>query len=259
MLLVIDIGNTNIVLGIYDREDLLSFWRFATDQGKTEDEYGIMMHQFLTLSKIPITGVDGAIISCVVPPLLATFEKACQKYFSVRPLVIGPGIKTGMPVLYDNPKEVGADRIVNAIAGYEKWKRSLIIVDFGTATTFDCISSKGEYLGGAIAPGLMISSEALFRSASKLPRIELVKPPSIIGKNTTHSIQSGIFYGYAGLVDRIVTVMKKEMAGNLKVIATGGLAPLIAPESETIEEVDAHLTLRGLMILYHRNRLGVDL
>lgn len=254
MLLVIDIGNTNIVLGVYRNEKLVGHWRISTDHSKTSDEYGLLFHQLLHISDIQPSEVKGAIISCVVPPLLNTIETTCSEYFSVKALVVGPGIKTGMPILYDNPKEVGADRIVNSVAGYEKHKRSVIIVDFGTATTFDCVSKKGEYLGGVIAPGLMISTEALVRAASKLPRVELTRPRNVIGKNTINSIQSGIVFGYAGLVDRIVNKIKKEMKDNPGVIATGGLAELVAPECETIDEVDQFLTLEGLRIIFSRNR-----
>lgn len=254
MLLVIDIGNTNIVLGVYNEEKLVGHWRISTDHAKTSDEYGLLFHQLIHVSEIQPSEIKGAIISCVVPPLLNTIEATCSEYFSVKALVVGPGIKTGMPVLYDNPKEVGADRIVNAVAGYEKHKRSVIIVDFGTATTFDCISKKGEYLGGVIAPGLMISTEALVRAASKLPRVELTRPKSVIGKNTVNSIQSGIIFGYAGLVDRIVKMIKREMKDNPRVVATGGLSELVAKECETIDEIDQFLTLDGLRIIFSRNR-----
>lgn len=254
MLLVIDIGNTNIVLGVYKGEKLVGHWRISTDNTKTSDEYGLLFHQLIHVSDIQPSEIKGAIISCVVPPLLNTIEVTCQEYFSVNPLVVGPGIKTGMPVLYDNPREVGADRIVNAVAGFERYKTSVIIVDFGTATTLDCVSRKGEYLGGVIAPGLMISAEALVRAASKLPRVELEKPKNVIGKNTINSIQSGIIYGYTGLVDRLVERIKKEMKDDPKVIATGGLASLLAPECETIDEYDQFLTLEGLKIIYNRNR-----
>jgi len=254
MLLVIDIGNTNIVLGVYRDKELIGHWRISTDQAKTSDEYGLLFHQLIHVSDIQPSEIKGAIISCVVPPLLNTIEVMCKEYFSVKPLVVGPGIKTGMPVLYDNPREVGADRIVNAVAAYEKFKTSVIVVDFGTATTFDCVSKKGEYLGGVIAPGLMISTEALVRAASKLPRVELTRPDKVIGKNTIHSIQSGIIFGYAGLIDRLVTRIKEEMKDNPRVVATGGLASLVVPESETIKEIDQFLTLEGLRIIFLRNR-----
>lgn len=254
MLLVIDVGNSNIVLGIYDGERLVKDWRVSTDKSKTTDEYGILVHDLFRLAGIGFDDIKDIIISSVVPTLTGVLEKLSSQYFGFKPYVVGPGIKTGMPIHYDNPKEVGADRIVNAVAGHEKYRSSLIIVDFGTATTFDYVNRRGEYCGGAIAPGLMISMEALFQRASKLPRVEIVKPPAIIAKNTVNSMQAGIFYGYVGLVDEIVGRMKGESRDNPRVIATGGLAWLIAPESKTIDDVDEYLTLEGLRILYQRNR-----
>jgi type III pantothenate kinase len=254
LLLAIDVGNTNIVLGIYDSERLVKNWRISTDKSKTADEYGILFHNLLTLAEIGFVDITDIIISSVVPTLTGVLEKLSRSYFGFKPHVVGPGIKTGMPIHYDNPKEVGADRIVNAVAGYEKFRTSLIIVDFGTATTFDYVNGKGEYCGGAIAPGLMISMEALFLKASKLPRVEITKPPGIIAKNTVNSMQAGIFYGYVGLVDEIVGRMKRESREKPKVIATGGLAGLVASESKTIEAVEEYLTLEGLRILYLRNR-----
>jgi len=254
LLLVIDVGNSNIVLGVYDGSTLIHDWRIATDKARTHDEYGILVNQLFRLSGIDPNSVDGIIISSVVPPLTGVLELLARNYFNTIPLVVGPGIKTGMPIHYDNPKEVGADRIVNAVAGFERYHSSLIIVDFGTATTFDYVNAKGEYCGGAIAPGLMISLEALFQRASKLPRVEVVKPPSVIAKNTVNSMQAGIVYGYVGLVDGIVARMKGEGKDNPTVIATGGLARLIAPESKVIDHVEEFLTLEGLRILYQRNR-----
>ena len=253
MLLVFDVGNSNIVLGIYDAEKLLKTWRISTDKSKTTDEYGILVHDLFRLSNIPFESVSGIIISSVVPVMTGVLEKLSLQYFGFKPFVVGPGIKTGMPIQYDNPGEVGADRIVNSVAGFEKYRTALIIVDFGTATTFDYVNSKGEYCGGAIAPGLMISMEALSMKASKLPRVDIVKPPQLIARNTVNSMQAGIYYGYAGLVDEIVTRMKAESGEQVQVIATGGLAGVIAPESRTIEKIEEFLTLEGLRILYDRN------
>ncbi len=254
MLLVIDVGNTNTVLGMYREEKLVRNWRVTTDKSRTVDEYAMLVHELFRLSDIHFTDIGDVIVSCVVPPMLNTLEGLCRQYFKLNPYVVGPGIKTGMPIQYDNPREVGADRIVNAVAAYEKYRRSLIIVDFGTATTFDFISAKGEYQGGAIAPGMAISAEALFEKASKLPRVEFVRPPQVIAKNTVNSMQSGLFFGYAGLVDGIVERMKQETRENPLVVATGGLAEQVSAASQTIDEVDPFLTLEGLRIIYLRNK-----
>ena len=254
MLLAIDAGNSNILVGVFKGDTLAHEWRLLTEAEKTVDEYGILFQNLYRSVNLAIEETEDIIISCVVPPLLNTFDELCTKYFHNAPLIVGPGVNTGIPIHYDNPREVGADRIVNAVAAYEAYRRSLIVVDFGTATTFDCISPQGEYLGGAIAPGIMISSEALFHKASKLPRVELVRPQTVIGKNTTTSMQAGIIFGYVGLIDGIVSRMKKEMGNDPLVVATGGLAPLIAPESDTIAEVDEYLTLKGLHIICKKNK-----
>lgn len=253
-LLVIDIGNTNTVVGMYRGTKLVQHWRLATRPEGTADEYGSTLRHLVALTGQDTKQIEGTIISSVVPPLTATMERMCKVYFGRIPLVVGPGIKTGISVLYDNPKEVGADRIVNAVAANERYGGDLVVVDFGTATTFDCVSAKGEYLGGVICPGMMISVEALFKSASKLPRVELVKPKNVIGKNTVQSMQAGIVFGYVGLVEGIVRRLRKEFRTKPKIIATGGLSNLIAKETDCVDVVDEFLTLDGLRILWDRNR-----
>jgi len=255
MLLAIDIGNTNTVLGLFEGDKLVHDWRIRTEVDMTIDEYAITLRSLFAVHEIPVDSVRDVIISCVVPPVLNSTERFCQRFFRTTPLVVGPGIRTGMPIFYDNPKEVGADRIVNAVAAYEQHKKALIVVDFGTATTFDYITERGEYMVGVISPGIMISCEALFQKASKLPRVEIfARPPSIMAKNTIASMNAGIVYGYAGLVEGIISRMKKEVNHEIYVVATGGLAALIASECKLIDSVDEYLTLKGLKIIFDRNQ-----
>lgn len=253
MVLVIDVGNTNIVLGVFQGKKIVQSWRISTNREKTADEYGIQIRVLFHYGAIRYEDISAIVISSVVPPLMPALEIMAIEYFGIKPLIVGPGVKTSMPIRYDNPKEVGADRIVNAIAAYEIYGGPLIVVDFGTATTFDGISRDGEYIGGAIAPGIGISTEALYTRAAKLPRIELQKPKTVIGKNTVTSMQSGIIFGFVGQVEGIITRMKKEMGQKVYVVATGGLAELICRETASIDRVDQNLTLEGLRIIYERN------
>jgi type III pantothenate kinase len=253
MLLVIDIGNTNTVLGVFDGETLIHHWRIFTNREKTSDEYGILIRNLYAASHFSSREITAIIIASVVPPITPIFVDLCASYFHLAPIVVGPGIKTGISIKMDNPKEVGADRIVNAVAAFVKYKTNCIVVDFGTATTFDYISSGGDYMGGVIAPGVNISAEALFRQASKLPRIEVAKPSTVLGKNTVAAMQSGIFFGYVALVEGIVDRMKKELRVEPVVVATGGLAPVFSGETNRIQVIDENLTLEGLRIIYEKN------
>ncbi len=255
MILVIDVGNTNTVLGLYEDKKLLDYWRIKTDAKKTSDEYGLMIYHLFEFCGYEMKNVNNIVISSVVPTIMYTLQHMVRKFFSKEALVVGPGIKTGMNIKYENPREVGADRIVNAIAAFEQYGGPLVVVDFGTATTFCAISESGDYLGGAISPGIQISMDALFQKTAKLPRVELIKPNTLICKNTVNSMQAGIIFGFAGQVDYIVKRMKNELGSeNTKVIATGGFARLIASESETIDVVNNLLTLEGLRIIYERNK-----
>ncbi len=265
MLLVVDVGNTNIVLGVYDGTSLVHHWRLESRKSRTSDEYGVLFHQMCMLAGIDRSRIGHMILACVVPPLVESMVQLGRRYLGLQKImVVGHGTKTGMPIRYENPREVGADRIVNAVAAFEHVQRksAVIVCDFGTATTFDVVSRQGEYLGGAIAPGINVSLDALFHQASKLPRIELVRPREVIGKNTVASMQSGVLYGYVGLVDGIVERMIAELGtaglgdGGERpvVLATGGLAALIGGESRMIDEVLPFLTLEGLRLLWERNR-----
>ncbi len=254
MLLVIDVGNTHIVMGAYCQDKLEHVWRLASDSRKTEDEYLVYLSQFLTFQKIALAEITACAIASVVPNITASLKRLAKKYLHLQPLVVDSQTDTGMPVRMDYPEEVGADRIINAVAAYHTHGGPLIVADFGTATTFDCVSAQGEYLGGAIAPGIDISKDALFTKAARLASVPLTPPPRAIGTNTADSLRSGFFWGFGGQVDGIVRRMQEELGGQAHVIATGGLAPVIADYSETIEQVDAHLTLKGLRLVYERQQ-----
>lgn len=254
MLLVIDVGNTNVVVGVFRGEELLDHWRISTIRDRTTDEYGVTIMNLFRFNGLNPEDVEAVIISSVVPPLMPAMERVSLRYFDTEPVIVGPGTKTGMPIKYDNPREVGADRIVNAVSAYEKYGGPLIVIDFGTATTYCVINEKGEYLGGAIAPGIAISAEALFQRAAKLPRIEIRNPGQVICKNTVSSMQSGILFGYVGQVEGIVERMKRDIQGKPRVVATGGLATLIASETDCIDVVEPLLTLKGLRLLYEKNK-----
>ena len=258
MLLAIDVGNTNIVLGVVDGDELVESWRLATLRERTSDEIGIWVSQLFEHRAINASAVTGIVMGSVVPPLTGTFIKMAQRYFALTPLNVDSSIDTGMPILYKNPSEVGADRLLNGVAAYQLYGRDrgvpMIVVDFGTATTFDAISARGEYLGGVICPGVQISADALFQRAARLPRVDVRKPCEVIGTTTVGAIESGLYYGYVGLVDGVVRRMRDELGGTAACIATGGLAGIIAPEVPLIEHVDSELTLLGLRMVWERNR-----
>ena len=254
MLLAVDIGNTNTVIGLYQGTKLAHHFRIESAKGRTVDEYTALLLSLLSMKHVAPDAINGGIVASVVPPLTETLVESMKEAFGRAPRVVGPGIRSGMPILYENPREVGADRIVNAVAAYERFHAGVIVVDFGTATTFDAVTPKGEYAGGAIAPGLIISADALYEHAAKLPRVEITRPKTVVGKNTVASMLAGLYFGYVGLVDEIVSRMAREVGYPVKVIATGGLAPLVATESRTIEDADELLTLEGLRLLYDRNR-----
>ncbi|QKG83122.1 type III pantothenate kinase [Kroppenstedtia pulmonis] len=254
MLLAMDVGNTHIGLGIYQGNELIHHWRVHTDRQATEDEYGMRLKNLFHHVGIQLGEIQGIIICSVVPPLTYVLKKLVRKYFPVKPIIVGPGVKTGLNIQYENPREVGADRIANAVAANDRYGAPVIVVDFGTATTFCFINEKGHYVGGAIAPGITISTEALFQRTSQLTRIEMIKPDHVVGRNTVKALQAGVFYGYVGLVDGIVNRMKEQMKKNPTVVATGGLAEMVCTETKTVDHVDPLLTLAGLKIIHQRNQ-----
>lgn len=258
MLLAVDVGNTNIVLGVFEGQSLLRAWRLQTVRERTVDELGLLVDGLFAHDHVQHGDIDGIVLGSVVPPVTSAMRGMIARYFGLTPLIVDPALNTGMPILYENPGEVGADRIVNAIAAYEHYGREgqqpLIICDFGTATTLDAVSAKGEYLGGAICPGVNISADALFQRAAKLPRIDVRKPSTVIGRTTVGAMESGLFYGYVGMVEGLVRRMRGELGGQAVCVATGGLAVVIAPETDVIQHVDVDLTLHGLRIVWERNR-----
>ena len=254
MIMVFDIGNTNMVIGVYEDETLITHWRLRTDTLKTCDEYGMLLKSLFDYACLDMRNITAVVLSSVVPTLMMELEWMSRKFFSCRPLIVGPGTRTGLAIKCDNPREVGADRVVNAVSAIHKYGGPLIIIDFGTATTFCVVNEKGEYLGGAIAPGIQSSTEALVSRAAKLPRVELLKPKKLIGRNTVSSMQAGIMYGFVGQVEGIVHRMKKEMGNEPRVVATGGLAAVIARETDVIDTIDDFLTLEGLRLIYELNR-----
>jgi type III pantothenate kinase len=254
MLLAVDIGNTNIALGVFEGETLRATWNVATDIDKTADEYAVLLLNLLPMEGLNLSDIDHVSIACVVPPLLTIFEELSQRYFNISPLIVGPGVKTGVRICTDNPREVGADRVANAAAAHHLYSGPMILIDFGTATTLDVLSKEGDYLGGAIAPGILIAAEALFERASKLPRVELVPPEHAIGKNTVTTMQSGIIFGYVGLIESLVNRMNHELGQDAYVVATGGLAAIIARQTKVVNTVNMHLTLIGLRLIHELNR-----
>jgi type III pantothenate kinase len=254
MLMAIDIGNTNIAFGVFEEERMRATWSIATDIRKTADEYAVLLLNLLPREGLTFADIDSVIICNVVPPLEPIFEELSERYFEVSPLIVGPGVKTGVRICADNPREVGADRVVNTLAAHRLYSGPVIVIDFGTATTLDVVSEEGDYLGGAIAPGIGIASEALFERASKLPRIELIAPQHAIGRNSVTAMQSGVIFGYVGLIEGLVHRIREELGGKARVVATGGLAGVIAKETKVVDEVSPHLTLYGLRLIHELNR-----
>jgi type III pantothenate kinase len=252
-LLALDVGNSNTVAGLFRKGKLIQSWRLTTVRERTADEHGVLVKNLLTLAGFEDVKIEGIAVSCVVPPLLPSIKEMSMKYFQCEPFIVQPGIKTGMPILIEHPQEVGADRIVHSVAGFQIYGGPCIVIDLGTATTFDAISAKGEYLGGVIAPGMLISAEALFQRTAKLPRVEIREPEEVIGRSTVGAMQSGLFYGYLGLIEKIISLLQEEMGASTTTIATGGLSALIARRTEKIQHFDPDLILKGLQILFEMN------